>query len=180
MLDAKLHGGHSRSEVELVQGVIVVALFQKRGIGRFGEIGLVVEQVEDANRFPGNEPNDGLVIRVADGLPLDPLFGVFLLLQLENVLVKVELQVLVGVIDAQLLKAVFLYFNPIDFNDYSNHMGMYQRQERESYWEVFEAKDVENVDGDGPFSLVDDRVDSIHQPAKQGAVSNSCKWSLLQ
>jgi hypothetical protein len=46
--------------------------------------------------------------RVGDGLPLDFLLGVLLLLQLENVLVEVELQVFVGVVDAHLLKTVLL------------------------------------------------------------------------
>lgn len=44
----------------------------------------------------------------SDGLPLDTFFCIFLLFQLENVLVKVELQVLVGVINAQLFEAIFL------------------------------------------------------------------------
>lgn len=46
----------------------------------------------------------------SDGLPLDSLLGVLLLFQLENMLVEVELQVLVGVVDAQLLETVFLHF----------------------------------------------------------------------
>ena len=48
------------------------------------------------------------IYRESDGLPLDAFFGVLLLLKLENVFVEVELQILVGVIDAQLLKTVFL------------------------------------------------------------------------
>ena len=44
----------------------------------------------------------------SDGLPLDAFFGVLLLLKLENVFIKVELQILVGVIDAQLFETVFL------------------------------------------------------------------------
>ena len=43
MFDSKLHGGHTWAEVELVECVIVVALFEEGSIGRLGEIGLVVE-----------------------------------------------------------------------------------------------------------------------------------------
>ena len=43
MFDTKLHGGHTRPEVELVERVIVVAFLKERRIGRFGKIGLVVE-----------------------------------------------------------------------------------------------------------------------------------------
>lgn len=54
--------------------------------------------------------------RERDGLPLDSLFGVLLLLELENVLVEVELQILVGVVDAQLLKTVFLYQTSVNLS----------------------------------------------------------------
>ena len=52
-----------------------------------------------------------LVYRESDRLPIDALFGVLLLLKLENVFVEVELQVLVGVVDAQLFETVFLHVN---------------------------------------------------------------------
>ena len=62
MFDTKLHGGHTRPEVELVECVIVVALFEKRSIGRLGEIGLVVEQVKHADRFLSNQIDHWLVV----------------------------------------------------------------------------------------------------------------------
>lgn len=142
MFDAKLHWGHTRPEVELVECVIVVALFEERSIGRLGEIGLVVKQVKHADRFLGNQIDHWLVVLnkynnkegetkkfknrrdqfqlnsrsqfektydKSDGLPFDALLGVLLLLQFENVLIKVELKVLVGVVDAQLFQTVFLF-----------------------------------------------------------------------
>ena len=62
MFDAKFHGGHSRPEVELVESVIVVALLQEGAVGRLGEIGFVVQQMQDANRLLGNQTNYRLVI----------------------------------------------------------------------------------------------------------------------
>ena len=49
-----------------------------------------------------------LVVRVGDGSPLDLLLGVLGLLQLEDVLVEEVVQVLVGIVDAQLFEAVLL------------------------------------------------------------------------
>lgn len=45
---------------------------------------------------------------VRNVLPLDFFFGVFLLFQFEYVLVEVHLQILVGVVNAQLFKTIFL------------------------------------------------------------------------
>jgi hypothetical protein len=52
--------------------------------------------------------NTRLIVRVGDWSPLNLLFGVLCLLQLEDVLVEEVVQVLVGVVDAQLFKAVLL------------------------------------------------------------------------
>lgn len=62
MLDAKFHGRHSRPEVELVESVIVVAFLQEGAVSRLGEIGFVVQQMQDANRLLGNQTNYRLVI----------------------------------------------------------------------------------------------------------------------
>lgn len=62
MFDSKLHGGHTWPEVELVECVIVVALFEEGSIGRLGEIGLVVEQVKHADRFLSNQIDHWLVV----------------------------------------------------------------------------------------------------------------------
>jgi hypothetical protein len=62
--------------------------------------------VQDAVGLLGDEVDAWLVVKVLDDLPLEVLLGVLLLLQLEDVLVEVELQCLVGVVDAQLLEAV--------------------------------------------------------------------------
>lgn len=62
MLDAKFHGRHSWPEVELVESVIVVAFLQEGAVSRLGEIGFVVQQMQDANRLLGNQTNYRLVI----------------------------------------------------------------------------------------------------------------------
>ena len=85
--------------------------------------------------------------RVIDRRPVDLLLGVFLLLQLEYVLVEVELKVLVGVIDAQLLEAVLR--------------------------EVLEAEYIEYRDGGRLFRpFVDDVIDTSDQPGEQGTVQS--------
>ena len=136
MFDAEFHGGHSGPEVEFVESVVVVAFLEERGVCRLGKVGFVVQQMQNTNRLLGNQANHRLIILLcrpgkknalgngvkgcrrttkkqmsygeSDGLPLDPFLGVLLLFQLENVLVEVELQVLVGVVDAQLLETVLL------------------------------------------------------------------------
>ena len=50
-----------------------------------------------------------LVVEELDGLPLDTLSGVLVLLGLERELDEDLLQLLVDVVDAQLLEAVFLH-----------------------------------------------------------------------
>lgn len=54
------------------------------------------------------QPNNNISYGESDGLPLDALFGILLLFQLENMLIEVELQVLVGVVDTQLFETVLL------------------------------------------------------------------------
>lgn len=114
--------------------------------------------------------------RERDGLPLDSLFGVLLLLELENVLVEVELQVLVGVVDAQLLKTVFLYQTSVNLS-----FIFVTRAERKlkTYGEVLETEDVEDVDRCGSFALVDDRIDAIHQPSEKRTANEKTKLSTL-
>jgi hypothetical protein len=56
-----------------------------------------------------NEIDGVLVVVEVDVVPLDRLSRVFSLLDLENGLVEVLLQLFVGVVDTELLKAVYLY-----------------------------------------------------------------------
>ena len=62
--------------------------------------------MQDSRGLGGDEVDGGLVVLEVDVLPADLLLGVLLLLQLEDVLVEEVLQRLVGIVDAQLLKAV--------------------------------------------------------------------------
>ena len=82
---------------------------------------------------------------VVDGGPVDFLLGVLLLLQFEYVLVEVKVEVLVGVIYAELLEAVLR--------------------------EVLEAEYVQDGDGGGLLgALVHDVIDAGDQPGEQRAV----------
>lgn len=79
--------------------------------------------------------------------PIDFFLGVFLLLQLEYMLVKIELKILVGVIDAQLLEAVLC--------------------------EILEPEYIEYRDRGGLFrSFVDDVINTRDQPGKQRIVQS--------
>jgi hypothetical protein len=46
--------------IELVERMVVVALLQKGEVGGLGEVGLVVQQVEDAHWLPAQHVDDGL------------------------------------------------------------------------------------------------------------------------
>jgi hypothetical protein len=45
---------------------------------------------------------------IANGLPVNLLLGILLLLQFENMFIEVELEIFIGIIYTELLKAVFL------------------------------------------------------------------------
>ena len=108
----------------------------------FGEFGLLVDERHEVERPKGNEIERLLIVYKLDVMPIDCLVVVLLLLHLENVLDEELLQVLVGVVDAELLERV----------------GS----------EVFEAEDVEHADralifpddhvrlGDSPVDLPSD------------------------
>ena len=76
MLDSKLHGRHPRPRIELIQRVVVVTLLQEGQIAGTGEVGLVVQQVEDAHGLAADHVDHGLVVGEGDGGPLDLLLGV--------------------------------------------------------------------------------------------------------
>lgn len=69
-------------------------------------LALVVQQTQQAAGLALDELQAARVVGEADVGPADALAPVLLLLVLEHVLVEVVLQVLVGVVDAQLLEAV--------------------------------------------------------------------------
>ena len=71
-----------------------------------GEVALVVQQVHDAVGLACDQVDGRLVVVELDVAPGDPLAFVLRLLQPEDVLVEVELEALVRVVDAQLLKPV--------------------------------------------------------------------------
>lgn len=52
--------------------------------------------------------NRGLVIDELNILPLNVLLDIFILLNLENMLIKLLLQLLVCVVDAQLFKGIYV------------------------------------------------------------------------
>lgn len=70
-----------------------------------GEVALLVNECKNVQRFVGQNVQGALVVFVVNALPNDVFTGVLLLLQLENMLDKELLQLLIGKVDAQLLKA---------------------------------------------------------------------------
>ena len=87
----------------------------------FGELALLVDERHEVERADGDEVERLLVVDELDVVPVDGLVVVLLLLHLEDVLDEELLQVLVGVVDAELLERVGA--------------------------EVFEAEDVKHADG---------------------------------
>ena len=70
-----------------------------------GEVAFLINNSQHVHGFVGQYVQGALVVAVVDVLPDDVLSGVLFLLQLENVLDEKLLQLLVGKVDAQLLKA---------------------------------------------------------------------------
>lgn len=66
----------------------------------------LIKQGEDANGISLNQLQAALVILVADEGPLQPLGHIFLLLGLQIVSYKVLLELLIGIVNAQLLQVV--------------------------------------------------------------------------
>lgn len=66
---------------------------------------LLINKRQYVQRFDGQRVKGALVVLVVDVLPNDVFAGVLLLLQLENVPDEELLQLLVGVVDAQLFEA---------------------------------------------------------------------------
>ena len=98
----------ARPPVQAVGAAAVheVALLEEGEVARLGQVALVVEQVQEAVRLLGDQVEAGPVVLVVDGRPVQALLRVLLLLQPEDVPVEVELERLVGVVDAQLLEPV--------------------------------------------------------------------------
>ena len=78
------------------------------GLTYLGEVALIVQEEQHTERLLADEVKAGLVVSELHSLPTDALLPVLLLLQLEDVLVEVELQLLIGKVDTQLLKTVHL------------------------------------------------------------------------
>lgn len=73
--------------------------------GNLGELGFLVDQGHDVERFDGNQIQGVLVIDEFNVLPADVFLIILLLFQFEYVADEELLQILVGVIDAKLLEA---------------------------------------------------------------------------
>mmetsp|Transcript_49856 Transcript_49856/g.106023 ORF Transcript_49856/g.106023 Transcript_49856/m.106023 type:complete len:479 (-) Transcript_49856:2004-3440(-) len=116
---------------------------------------LLVQQRQDACVLPVDEVEHVLVVREGDELPQYALSLVLVLLELEDVLVELLLQGLVGVVDADLLEVVHL--------------------------EGLEAEDVQHADGRAAFNRAiqafallmlcgNAPVDLAHYEVERGAV----------
>lgn len=70
------------------------------------EVALLVDKSQHIQRFSGQNVQRALVVLVVDVRPEDVLTGILILFKLENMLDEELLQLLVGEVDAELLKAV--------------------------------------------------------------------------
>ena len=136
-------------QVVAVITVTLVELIQQGLIGALGELALLVNQTHEVERPNGDEVEGFLVVHELDMGPVDGLQVVLLLLELEDVLDKELLEVLVGKVDAKLLEGVGL--------------------------EVLKAEDVEDADaaavgGVLQVWLEDSGVDLPHNINEEAAV----------
>ena len=72
----------------------------------FWKVALIVQYVDYSLRFLGNQVNGRLVVVELYHCPVNAFTCVFSLFQLEYMFVEIKLQRLVGVVDAQLFKAI--------------------------------------------------------------------------
>ena len=101
------HLGFAR---QLQTEMILVRRMQRSSKGRIRRprhFALLIQQVQDTGGFAFNEINAILVVHIFDFFELDALLDVELLLILQHAQVEKLLQLLVAVVDAKLLKAVF-------------------------------------------------------------------------
>ncbi len=75
------------------------------GWAHLGKFRLLVDERHDVERLDGDQIEGVLIVDELDVLPADVLLVVLLLFQFEDVAHEELLQVLVGVIDAELLEA---------------------------------------------------------------------------
>jgi len=80
----------------------------ERGDAHSREAALLIQEVQDSQRLLLNEVQNVLVVHKGDIGPVDLLPLVLSLLHLEDVLIEVLLQLLVGQIDAELFKVILL------------------------------------------------------------------------
>jgi len=108
MLDAELviHPLGTRGTESSVLVALGVEVASKLLVGGSGDDALFIQKCKDASVLAINEIKNVLIIRERNELPKDALAFVFILLQLEHVLVELLLKSLVGVINANLLKVV--------------------------------------------------------------------------
>ena len=99
--------GFSRNEV-LVLRMIGVELIAQRPVRALRKAALFVDQRDDIHGFDGDEVEYALIVFEGDVFPIDMFVVVLLLFEFEDVMNEELLQVLVGVVDAQLLETVAL------------------------------------------------------------------------
>jgi hypothetical protein len=83
-------------------------------------LALVIQDAEQPTRLSLNHGQAASIVLKVDALPLDPLLAVLLLLVLEHMLIEVKLQMLVGIVDAELLIAVKV--KKLSFNTFQTWM----------------------------------------------------------
>lgn len=69
-------------------------------------LALVIQDAEQPAGLSLNHGQAASIVLKVNALPLDTLFAILLLLVLEHMLIEVKLQMLVGIVDAELLVAV--------------------------------------------------------------------------
>jgi hypothetical protein len=100
-----------------------VLLLQERLVCAFGESALFVQQPQDAFGRLLNQLQAHCVVSKLNVLEINAFFDVFLLFQCKHVVVEELVQLLVGKVDAELLKAIDpKVFKPK--NVYSRHVSM--------------------------------------------------------
>ena len=86
--------------------MIVVTLLQEAQVAGFRKIGFIVQQMKDSHGFFAQDVQNRLIVKEANGRPLNFLLGILRLFAFEDDLVDVVLQAFISIVDTELFETI--------------------------------------------------------------------------
>lgn len=148
-----------------------------------GEVAFLINKSQHVQRFVGEDIQGALVVFVVNFCPDNVFTGVLVLLQLENMSDKELLQLLVGKVDAELLKAATKttlqeerWMN-LCVKTAATELRCPENCCKPVFVEVLKAKDVQEADRLSNLfgvlrKIVDGSVDFAHHPNEESPINS--------